>query len=154
MTRRLRGFTIAEIILAMFIIVMGFLAVARILPGGHKGGTADKNRLIALRIARNVIDLVRSAPFGDPTRSAPYGALTTTLEGPVPLVGESLEGNKLGMEFAVEKVTVTIPPAGGVGGPIGYGTVSVTVTWHQSGGQTNSAGNNSLTVTGGIFREP
>ena len=143
-----RGFNITEVIVALFILAIGFIAVARNAPVSQKGATVDKNRLTALRIARNIIDQVRSAPFGNPTNSAPFGLATSTLEGPVTLVGDSIEGNPVGFEFAVEKVFVDCKSSQN------HGSVSVTVAWHQGVGQTNSAGNNSLTLTGGLTREP
>lgn len=137
-----RGFTIIELIVACFIIVMGILAVSRLMSLGHRGGTVSKDRMLAIRLARNVIDKVRSMPFGaDPS----------SLRGPVPMLGESVEGKAVGLEFNVDNVTVAVPSGST---PVGFGTITVTVSWHQGVGQTNSAGNNSLTMTGGLSRDP
>ena len=142
-----RAFTLIEVIVATFIVGMGFLAVVQLNPMGHRGGTVDKNRLIALRIARNVIDQARSMPFDT------LAANVATLEGPKYLNGEQIEGKTVGLEFAVEKVLVTTTgPASPT--PIGYGNITVTVVWHQGVGKSNAAGNNTLTMTGGLMRVP
>ena len=144
------GFSLAEVIVTAFIILIGFLAVAKMLPGSHRQGTVSKDRLIALRLARNVIDKVRSMPFPAAGANTPV----PSLQGPVSLMGESLEGKDIGLEFAVENVTTTVPAKGASLTEPGFGTVSVTITWHQGVGNANAAGNSSLTMTGGLTREP
>ena len=59
-----RAFTIMETILAMVIILLGFLAVARVLPNSHRATMMTKNHVTAMRIARNILDTVRSLPYG------------------------------------------------------------------------------------------
>lgn len=148
-----RAFTLAEVIVAAFIITMGFFALGRILPEGKRGGVVDKNRLIALRLARNTLDTVRSHRFLDPNYVGP----TSTLVGPVGVVGESVEGRVLSNEFAIKSVTSqpAVAPAPAAGGtPLSFANVTVTVEWHEGVARTNAAGNNSLTIVGGVTREP
>jgi Tfp pilus assembly protein PilV len=138
-----RGFSLIEVALACFVVLMGFVAVAQINPMGSRGTVMSKERLTAQRIARNVIDEVRSRPFGaDPS----------ALKGPVAMDGESVEGKAIGEEYSVSNVSLDIPSGGTT--PVGFGTVSVTVTWRQSVGTTHGNGDNSLTMTGGLSREP
>ena len=141
--RNARGFTIAEVIVAAFILTMGLFAVMKMAPTSQRGATVSKDRLIALRIARNTIDRVRSMPFE---------ANVSSLVGPVNLFGESIEGRPVNLEFAVKSVTKTIAPGNVT--PSGFGNVTVVIEWHQGVGNANSAGNSTLTMTGGITRDP
>jgi Tfp pilus assembly protein PilV len=127
-----------EVIIAALIVVIGIFAAAQISPTTYQGATISKDRLIGLRLARNVIDAVRSAPFG---------ANPSHFEGPVAQVGESLEGRPIALEFQIDKVTVSIPSGADCG------TVNVTVSWRQNVNSTGPS-RDSLILTGGVSREP
>ncbi|HEY3998656.1 MAG TPA: type II secretion system protein [Candidatus Xenobia bacterium] len=133
--KKRRAFTLIECIIACFVVMCAFLCVASIIPvASHQAG-ADKNRLTALRVAQNVMSEVRSRPFGSSLGS---------LEGPVKIDGEVVEGHPVETEvFTVAHVTPTIPSGAD------YGTVAVTVTWLEG-----LKAPKSLTLTGGITREP
>jgi prepilin-type N-terminal cleavage/methylation domain-containing protein len=132
-----RGFTIIEIIMAVAIILVGVIAVARINPLAYRSSTLTKDHLTALRIARNVIERVRARPFG---------ADVTDLQGPVTVKGEAVEDNPVSQVYQVATVQTALGATSG--------TVDVTVTWTEGTG-TGSAGTaKSLTLTGGLCREP
>ena len=67
---RNRGFSIAEVVVALMIISIGLIAAARINPTSYRGAAVTKNRLNAMRIARNVVEKVRTMPFAQATESA------------------------------------------------------------------------------------
>lgn len=137
--------------MAMFILLCGFLVVAKVNPIGSQGAAVTRDQLLGERIARNTMEKVRSLPFA----TTDFGAL----QGPVVQGEEATEGRKMGLEFAVKSVTVTRPasPGGGGGGIIAtpsFAEATVVVEWRAAGGQENDAGNKSYTLTSGISDEP
>lgn len=135
-----RGFTILECVLAAGLVLIGFLAIAKINPMSYRGATLSREHLTAIRIARNVIEQVRSRPFGSDV---------SDLKGPQEMKGELVEGNAFTQPFKVESVNTTIALPTST-----CGTVSVTVSWRE-GTATGSAGiDKKVTLTGGLSREP
>lgn len=142
---RRRGFSLAEVIMAAFIILIGFIAVAKMAPSTARAANANRDRILAVRVGRNVIEQVRSRPF-------PAASSTTIhddLEKPVTFLRETVEGKATGLEFFVTDVNVNIPP-----GPPGYGNVTVRVEWRAAGGNTATNMTKSVVLTGGLTREP
>ncbi len=144
-----RGFNLAEVVMALFILLCGFLVVAKVNPIGAQGAAVSRDQLLAERIARNTLEAVRSRPFATTDFSS--------LQGPVLEGEEATEGRKMGLEFAVKSVTVTRPTSPGTGGGMAtptFAEATVTVEWRAAGGQENDAGNKSFTLTSGISDEP
>jgi Tfp pilus assembly protein PilV len=147
--QRRSGFSLAEVVMAMFILLCGFLVVAKVSPGGTQGVAMTRDQLLAERIARNLIERVRSAPFQQTDFSS--------LQGPLTMSNEVTEGRKMGLEFAVKSVTVNQPASPGGGGAVAtptFGDITVTIEWRAIGGTENSAGNKTFTLTGGRMRDP
>jgi prepilin-type N-terminal cleavage/methylation domain-containing protein len=139
-----RGFTLIECIFAAIIVLLGFLAVAKINPMSYKSAEVSRNRLDAIRAGRNVIEAVRSQP---------YGASTKHLEVPYHMDGEMVEGNPTGEVFDIKNISVK--PFGGAGQSAAE--VAVTVQWTE-GTAADNKGSTSVTkqlvVTGSINHEP
>lgn len=128
--------------MAMFILLCGFLVVAKVSPGTGQGPAVTRDQLLAERIARNTLEQVRAKPFD----TTDY----TSLQGPVSQAEEVTEGRKMGLEFAVKSVTVQKP----AGSAPSFGQATVVVEWRAVAGQENSVGNKTFTLTSGITREP
>jgi hypothetical protein len=56
--------TIVECLVAILVLVMGFLAVASCYPLSYREATFDKNRIEALSLAHDILNQVRSIPYG------------------------------------------------------------------------------------------
>lgn len=133
--------------MAMFILLCGFLVVAKVAPG-TQGAAVSRDQLLAERIARNVIEQVRSKPFDQTDMSS--------LQGPVLMGQEVTEGRKMGLEFNVKSVVATAnQPAGGGATVLPVsGQITVTVEWRAVGGAEDDKGNKTFTLTSGRMREP
>jgi hypothetical protein len=161
-----RGFTVMELAVAMFVILVGFIAVARIVPNSYRGATVDKNRLIALRVARNVADKVASMPFPSSVLWSYLPDLQTLVNATVPVNstvpvsyvgGESVEGLAVSTQFFVTGAVVDIPAPNPPTSltPVGFGNLTVTVEWVDvAGNAIPSSDRKSLTLTAGLSREP
>lgn len=144
MSRHSRGFNLIEVVMAMVIILCGFVVVAQVNPRNYQGAAVTKDRLIALRIARNVMEQVRCRPFGT------AGSLKIVVPR-----DEMVEGSQQGLEYTVKAPVVTVGVAPPNSTPTGFGTVAVTVEWRDvAGSKTADQGTKELTLTGGLTREP
>ena len=133
--------------MAMFILLCGFLVVAKVNPLGAQGAAVSRDQLLAERLARNTMEQVRARPFNTTDFSS--------LQGPVVAGEEATEGRKLGLEFAVKSVTVNRPAVASGSDPTPtFAEATVVIEWRAAGGSENAAGNKSFTLTSGISREP
>jgi prepilin-type N-terminal cleavage/methylation domain-containing protein len=154
---RPRGFTMIEIIIAMGLVLVGIFAVVKINPAGYRSAELSKNHLTALRLARSVIDEVRSRPFG---------ASVSDLQGKTylargiptdPSSGERVETDpsqpgsprKSEQTFTLSDVAVSSASSSAQ-----TGVVSVTVRWTEGTDDHSTGATKTISLQGGLCREP
>ena len=132
-----RAFSIIEVILAAFVLLTGFIAIAAVFPTSYRESSLNQNRVQAVQLARNVLDGIRArysrsipqqllvpAPqnFVDPP--PPQNAVvkqTVVVEG-IPTTTEFYET----VTFASGRTSqVPTKPTD---------TATVTITWFEAGG--------------------
>ena len=143
-SRRVRGFTIIECVLATFVLLSGFLAVMSVYPLSQRSASLSHNRTIALRVARNVLEAIRAHPYGDALASDVLADETYS---------EMVESAPTSVTF---KKSVQYSTGGCVGSSSStYDVVTVTVQWREGTGVGSAGQDKSVKVTGGVEpREP
>lgn len=156
---RRRGFTLIECIIATFILAIGFMAVASTYPLSYRSAAVSTNHVLAMQVASGMLETVRDNPYGTTpslqpvTLSMVVGASGST-GATVPVVTTSASPS-------ATPSTVTFYPSvkfargGSVPNPNAMSDVcTVTVTWNEPTGRGASLLQKSVSVTGGITREP
>lgn len=140
---RRRGFSLIECVVATFVLAVGFVAVASIYPMAHRGASVNANHVAAMQIASGVLAHIRSAPYGS--------TVSETCLSPETLV-MVIEGTPGAVTFSKE---VTFQRGGSTADTNAVADVaSVTVTWTEGTKASSEGIRKSITVTGGVFREP
>lgn len=121
--RRNRGLSLVELMVAMLILAVGFLAVLSIFPTAFISVHQSKNHLIGSQLAQAYMDTERAKAFNS------MAGATTVDQKTVVVNGVSHQ-----VPFAT---VVTINPSGVSG--INKATITVTTQWQQPlhGGGTN-----------------
>ena len=81
-----RGFTLIEVLIAMFVLVVGLVAVMQMVPYSVNANLSNRNDSSATVIAQRLRDLMVNQPLSvttltDPTAMFPCGGLTTCVLG-------------------------------------------------------------------------
>src|SRR4051794_30452531 len=69
-----RGFTIIEVMVAVFVLVFGVLGVATLANSANIGSDTAKARVGATTLAREVLEDARAFPYEDLTGTVPAGS--------------------------------------------------------------------------------
>lgn len=149
-----RGFTVLECVIATFILLAGFLAVMSVYPLSQRASTTSQNHTQAIRVARNVLEVIRAHPYGEPLSSDVLA--DETYQGLI----ETDPGDASG-KHAITTVTfrksVTYANGscvGAVAGSTTYDVATVTVRWREGTAGGSAGVDKSVKVTGGILRAP
>ncbi|HEY4002703.1 MAG TPA: hypothetical protein VGO93_27765 [Candidatus Xenobia bacterium] len=140
-----RGFTIIECVIAAFVLICGFMAVASVFPQANRQAVMTRDHQAAVALARSVLDAL-AGNYLEPPSSIYHGALLQPYT-----VTEMVEG---------VPVTTTFTPhlafASGrlVNQPAQSSTdlASVTVTWVDATSKTRTP--KFVTMEGGVGVEP
>src|SRR5436190_12259023 len=82
-----RGFTIIEVMVAVFILVLGVLGVATMANTANIQSSTSKARVGGTNLAREVLEDARSFPYADLSGNVPAGSGSTTLQSDLSGVG-------------------------------------------------------------------
>lgn len=141
--RRPRGFTLIECIIGVFVVAVGFLAVASMYPTAYRGATLDLNHTMALQLASATLANVRAVPYGT---AIPATALT-------PLNKEAT--NESSQTYVTMTRTVTFVRGGATADANAISDVAVvTVTWTEGTGAGSAGVQKQIVLRGGVTRVP
>lgn len=130
-----KGFTLIEVLISVFLLSVGLLAVAAMQTTAMTGGTSSKNTTLSTQLAEEMVDRIRANGGVTPWvyHNLNTGSCTVNPVGDCNLWRDRLQSSEL--PGAIGTVTVVKDS------PISWtATVTVTVTW-------GIAGTKSTTVT-------
>jgi prepilin-type N-terminal cleavage/methylation domain-containing protein len=130
-TRDQRGFTLVEVMVAIFILLVGVLGIVAMVDGANAVTSKTKAREGGTNIARSVIEISRSIRYRDLTATALLAQLDSRpgLEDVSPLVGYTIESRGIDYESTITVCSLD-DPQDGIGthsGPITFCSDSATL---------------------------
>jgi hypothetical protein len=125
-------------------------------PMSYRRATVSHNHTHALQVARNVLEALRARPFGMAFMPSLPSALAD--ETYAEMVEGAADDDKeaKGPTYVTFKKTVSYSTGACIaaGRPDGYDVVTVTVKWREGTAGSSEGRDKSLTLSGGISREP
>ena len=167
-----RGFTMVEVVVAIFVLLVGVLGVLTLTDGANRTTSVTKGREAATNIARSVLETARTLPYS----SLETGSIATvTQQQPGLGDGDPAAGWQIIRRNTTYTVTLTAcsvdDPADGIGTddastfcsvgtpstppdskPADYKRVSTTIAWQGSDHKPRST--TQSTVVSGSYRGP
>jgi hypothetical protein len=168
------GFTLAEVLIATTILVLGVLATMTVVSAAQRASAVNRQRDTATNLAREVVEAVRTVPYDRLTDTS----VTTELKRVPGLEdraggGYDVERGPLVLDIAVDvcvvddatdgggprSATGTFCPNSTPAGtqdknPEDYKKVTVTITWPKTGGSTGTVTQTGIVTNPGSASGP
>lgn len=152
------GFTLVEVMVAIFVLLVGVLGAVTLIDGANRTTAQTKAREGAVNLARDVIEGIHAAPWASLTQSTVVSALRGQSGLGGTMSGSTWQIARRGQTYNVAVSICTVDdPSDGVGqnddpasycsvpaatgtvdsNPADYKRASVTVSWTDSGGRSS-----------------
>ena len=126
-----RGFSMVELLVAIFMAGIIFAAMVPVFAGALKKSASDNNRVTATSLAQERIERVRALPFKDITASNLNSATWPPGVSP-PWFDTSTNVGGKPYTFHTDVVDGLAPAGSPAGSPVPYKSVTVAVTWWET----------------------
>ncbi len=139
------GFTLLECIIAVFLIGAVLLALVSVLPRVHRQAAQGKNRFLAAATAANILEEIRSLPYGRPVPDAVRR--DRKFEQVVEGVRTEVVFRLRGLEFSPSNLQGNGPDPRSVSSRI-----SLTLEWEEGTGASSENKRQILSLSGAVTR--
>jgi hypothetical protein len=151
-----RGFSLLEAMIAIFVVTAGMMVLASVFGIGLRHATQTRDRALAIVLAENLIEHVRSQPYGVSERPVEWGRDKPN-EWSVHEMMVIVEGRKVETKFE-HCIEVAEKERGGNGSFFGEGedftdVLKIQVRWREGTGVGSKGEDKLLIIYTTVWRE-